>query len=238
MSLLTEIPLPLKPFQRSAWIPITQEGDGAQDASKFAGTPWLSAAEVWPTCKTPMQLFVQLNLQTLPPELGDRLGTGLLQLFYCTNNNEVICERDCEGWAPFSSIHLARLIPIQGEPHTLEPKSVIGFPAQQIIGWEMTDDYPGWSEALEGDLPLSLSDDEWTRLGESFPRSGDKLAGWPHWVQGVEYPNCPICEAPMELVLQLDSNDHLPYMFGDVGCGHITQCPTHKDQLGFGWACC
>ncbi len=241
MSLPTEIPEPLKSFQRSAWIPITQEGDGARDASKFAGIPWLAADESWPVCpncQAPMQLFIQLNLQTLPLELGDRFGTGLLQLFYCSNNTiEVNCECDGQGWEPFSPVHLARLIQHQGELNASNSESEIGFPAQRIMGWEIVEDYPGWTEEQEGNLPLSLSDEEWTSLGESFPRPGDKLAGWPHWIQGVEYPSCPICEAPMELVLQLDSNDHLPYMFGDAGCGHITQCPIHKDQLGFGWAC-
>ncbi|BAY43233.1 hypothetical protein SAMD00079811_08120 [Scytonema sp. HK-05] len=34
-----------------------------------------------------------------------------------------------------------------------------------------------------------------------------------------------------------DSQNNLPFMFGDVGCGHITQCKTHKTQVAFGWAC-
>lgn len=59
----------------------------------------------------------------------------------------------------------------------------------------------------------------------------------PLWVQGIEYPNCPVCNQKMRLVFQLDSEDNLPFMFGDVGCGHITQCKTHKTQVAFGWAC-
>jgi hypothetical protein len=38
-------------------------------------------------------------------------------------------------------------------------------------------------------------------------------------------------------VFQIDSEDNLPYMFGDVGCAHITQCPEHKEVVAFGWAC-
>jgi hypothetical protein len=26
-------------------------------------------------------------------------------------------------------------------------------------------------------------------------------------------------------------------MFGDMGIGHITQCPEHLDVVAFGWAC-
>jgi len=66
---------------------------------------------------------------------------------------------------------------------------------------------------------------------------GDKLAGWPAWVQDAEYPRCPRCGARMEFAFQLDSNDHLDFMFGDAGTGHVTQCPTHKEVVAFGWAC-
>jgi hypothetical protein len=41
----------------------------------------------------------------------------------------------------------------------------------------------------------------------------------------------------MQFVFQIASEDNIPYMFGDVGTGHITQCPEHKNQLAFGWAC-
>lgn len=41
----------------------------------------------------------------------------------------------------------------------------------------------------------------------------------------------------MQLVFQLDSEKGLPFMFGDVGIGHVTQCAEHKDVLAFAWAC-
>src|SRR5205085_9692765 len=109
------------------------------------------------------------------------------------------------------------------------------FPARTITGWKPVDDYPNWEEAEQ--LGLDLSDDEIEAIEEYYPISGDKLGGWPDWVQGVEYPACPSCGETMRLVFQIDSEDNLPYMFGDAGCGHITQCKTHKEQLAFGWAC-
>ena len=83
------------------------------------------------------------------------------------------------------------------------------------------------------DLPID------TDVAESIgiPEAGDKLGGWPHWVQSVEYPSCPTCGREMEIVLQVDSEDNIPHMFGDAGCGHITQCPDHPQVLAFGWAC-
>lgn len=39
------------------------------------------------------------------------------------------------------------------------------------------------------------------------------------------------------MLFQIDSEDNIPYMFGDTGCGHITYCEKHPRVLAFGWAC-
>jgi hypothetical protein len=41
----------------------------------------------------------------------------------------------------------------------------------------------------------------------------------------------------MEMLFQIDSDQSLPWSLGDAGVGHITQCPKHRDELAFGWAC-
>jgi hypothetical protein len=41
----------------------------------------------------------------------------------------------------------------------------------------------------------------------------------------------------MRLLLQIDSEDHLPVSFGDGGCAHLTYCPKHPKVMAFGWAC-
>ena len=73
---------------------------------------------------------------------------------------------------------------------------------------------------------------------QDFPKTGDKLLGWPAWVQGIEYPECPVCSDSMKFIFQIDSEDNLDYMFGDVGCAHITQCEKHPERLAIAWACC
>ena len=71
-----------------------------------------------------------------------------------------------------------------------------------------------------------------------IPFEGDKLAGWPYWVQDVEYPKCPTCDRLMDtLIFEFASDDHVPYLWGDVGTGYILQCPDHKDQVAFLWQC-
>ena len=41
----------------------------------------------------------------------------------------------------------------------------------------------------------------------------------------------------MRYIFQVDSNHQIPFRFGDLGIGHITQCENHKEELTFAWAC-
>lgn len=228
----------IRRLMRHAWRPVVENDDGAASDSKFAGTAVLARGEEWPACGNchqPLQLFVQLDLAALPAALQGELGSGFLQLFYCVNDTPP-CEADCEAFVPFGKSVLARrLDAANAVPAPARPANNT-FPARRIRGWEQVEDLPNWEEIRA--LGVALSGDEETLLEElELPWGGDKLWGWPYWVQGIEYPSCPQCEATMRLVFQIDSNDNLPHMFGDVGCGHLTQCATHKDVLAFGWAC-
>jgi len=230
-------------LERTGWVPQTTAEDGAPTASKFSGTPWLTADAPWPVCpncEQPMQLFAQINLADVPEPERERLGgEGLLQLFYCTSYDP-LCEVDCEAFFPFADSVVARRLPTPADGDT--PAEGAGpadpFPARRIAAWEAVTDYPNIEE-LQWEMGIDVSDQEMEYLdGIGSPAAGDKLGGWPHWIQGVEYPSCPECGATMQLVLQIDSECNLPYMFGDVGAGHLTQCPDHPDVLAFGWACC
>jgi uncharacterized protein YwqG len=232
-------PPPPNPFERPAWLPVTEEGDGAAADSKFAGTPFLPGGEGWPLCPNcdlPMQLFVQLNLGQLPEAVRDEYGAGLIQLFYCTSDEEG-CEHVCDAWQPFAESVVARLVPAEhgaARPASAEVENAL--PPRRVVGWREVVDYPDDEEGEA--LGAELDDASWQAMWVGgATRAGDKLAGWPLWVQGVEYPDCPECGRAMRLVFQIDSNDNLPYLFSDMGTGHITQCPEHKEVLAFGWAC-
>ncbi len=239
--------------KRSTWKPIVEEGDGGADTSKFSGIPSLAENEPYPrcgTCQALMPLFLQLNLNQLPEELSGRFGSGLLQMFYCT---------DCDSYMSLENTKLVRLVQPLACSQSLQGENYPSFPAKTIVGWTQMDDYPSPEEHDElglifdydfsantvriecplvglvtEDLPMD-SAPEAEEVATALP--GDKLAGYPRWIQGIEYPECPQCNRRMELVFQIDSEDNLSYMFGDVGCGHITQCPEHKEVLTFGWAC-
>lgn len=230
----------VKPYKRKAWKPITIHGDSDADASKFSGMPALEPAEQWPPCKhcgEPMQLFIQLNIAQLPDRLRSYFQTesGFLQMFYCTNVDP-FCEEECKAYLPFGESSLVRIIkPESYKIPTEPPEDDFYLPARTIIDWKEVTDYPSWEE-LE-DMGIKLANEENDVLNEmETPVDGDKFAGWHYWLQGVEYPRCPECKEKMRLLFQLDSEDNLPYMFGDAGCGYITRCSNHPDILAFSWA--
>jgi hypothetical protein len=234
--------------EREAWIarwsrrpftPRTREGDGPVTASKFCGAALLHPGEAWPLCpgcNQPMRLFVQLDLATLPAELPYPHREGMVQLFYCTNGDPP-CEVDHEAWQPFGKSSLARwLSPAEVQAAAAKASKTqadpAGEPAAVILGWDPTPpELPGYEE----DVPPPPDDEE---IDDALrPRPGDKLGGWPAWVQGPEYPRCPRCKARMLYLLQLESNGLCRHQFGDLGAGHVSQCPEHPEVVAFGWAC-
>ena len=228
----------LRPFLRTAWLPEVADGDGAATDSKFSGLPALRRGEEWPRCANcgrPMQLFVQLDARELPAPAAAMLDGGLLQLFYCTSETPP-CESECDAYLPHARSTLVRLV---------EPGAATGgagappggmFPPKRIAGWTAVIDLPHPEELGYAGVELDEMEEE-ALMERDFPRAGEKLLGWPHWVQSVEYPRCRRCAREMTLLFQVDSDRNLPYMFGDAGVGHVTQCPDHHDELAFGWAC-
>lgn len=204
-----------------------------------------------------MQLFLQLNVSQLPAELERRYGEGLLQLFYCVYREGGECPA-VGGYEAFQGGKVVRLVhPVGATRRRKVPIAEGYFPAKTIISWTKMDDYPNSQDHRElgldyrydfelgtvrvscGEPKLLFENQESGGLAEAISSAlpGDKLAGWPCWIQDAQYPKCPLCRRRMELVFQLDSNDNLPYTFGDLGCGHITQCPQHKEVVTFAWAC-
>ncbi len=252
-------------YTRTAFKPILAPGHGAADGSRFNGTPFLVGGEPWPACQLcqkPMPLFLQLNLKQLPEPYDKKFGVGVLQLFYCVKDHDF---SQTEDWAAFDhKTKLVRVVAPDAQGAIAAPRDV-GLLAkpQSIVDWERFEEALNteeaeryglktiWDrsnplkvrtrfvcEALDIDTGfLSTADEKDVFDRILAPKFGDKLGGWPGWVQGVEYPSCTRCGVAMDLVFQIDSNDHVPFMFGDVGCGHITQCPDHKDVVTFAWAC-
>lgn len=223
-------------LRRRAYRPTLEAGDGVATDSKLGGTPYLADPNAWPlcgNCSQPMALAVQLNPAQLPEPLRKEFGVDLIQLFYC-DSDDPLCVDDAEAWEPFSGASLARQIAVTGDAATPARRPGREYAPAVIRDWSMVDDYPNDEERERLNTHLEDSEEE---LARELTHLGDKLSGWPYWVQGIEYPSCTECGKTMRLVFQVDSAGHLELNLGDMGVGHLTQCPTHKSVLAFGWAC-
>jgi uncharacterized protein YwqG len=238
---LDDLPPELKKHERLAWGPVTREGDGSPTQSKFSGMPWLGLKQnrnwpVCPACSRPMYLFLQLNVSTLPSPIKERSGgDGLLQLFYCTHDGEKDHE-PCDSYEPFNRYSIVRVVHPNGDHNAAISPPAGAFPARVITGWRQAEDFPHILdlEAMGVSVPRELEE---TLADSDYPLNGDKLGGWPDWLQGADYPYCPRCGVKMQLLFQLTSEGHLPYLFGDSGTGYVTQCPAHRDVVAFSWNC-
>jgi hypothetical protein len=232
----------IEPFRRLCLLPVASPGEAGTVTSKFCGSAWLAQNEAWPTCPLcgePLQMLVQIVTNDLRDDVRAVTGLGLLQLFYCTHD----CTFDSD---PFGRSTLARVVAASGlglgsvrrRPVVKQPT----YPSQVITGWREAIDYPGWG----GPSPPHWDETEWdlfyeviSKLPETEgPHRGDKLAGWPDWVQGIVDIHCPTCNTLMVPILQIGSEDHIPYMWGDCGIGHVHICPKHPEKCAFQWDCC
>ncbi len=227
----------IQSYKRKAYIPQTQKSERAfSAASKIGGYPYLRNENDWPVCPNcniNQQLFLQLDLSELP----DKNDSGLVQLFYCTSEKPH-CEVELEAYYPYSGAVTCRRIELTGPSSQITPNLPEVFGEKRIISWTACDDYPSMEEY--DDLGIEIDDDIYDLVADGEYAATivrDKLFGWPYWVQGVEYPKDRSTGRQMELLFQFDSEDSLPFMFGDCGVGHLTQSPDNKDELAFGWAC-
>lgn len=241
----------LAAFRLSAFVPQCVDGDLGPAHSKFAGVAWINAGEAWPVCeycKKPMQLLLQLSLSELPSSVPGWPAQGFAQVFYCTTEKTYCEQRGEDAFSPFGKFLCARVLERGGSPQFTETPVENPLPARSITGWQSKDDYPAPAEL--GDVaPDVLSEEEADGLFDLIIQAsdgdeevepttlpGDKLGGWPMWLQDPHHPECPECSAPMEYVAQIRSNGNLDFNFGDCGIAHLHRCSKHPQVLGFSWA--
>jgi hypothetical protein len=223
---MAELKSKLREFQRPAWTPVLGATEGPVTASKIGGTPNIVSSSDWPHCGACgdfLQLLIQLHPTDLPDELRG-LFVGTLQVFFCTSEG-------CAPWQPFSRVALARFAPPAATAVFASPPFPETFIGRQIVAWERHVDYPTEQELEQLGVTLENGPD----FGGEFlsPLECDKLMGWPGWPQDPAYAKCPKCENGMRTILQIASEQCVPYMFGDGGSAWVSQCEKHKDVLAF-----
>lgn len=222
----------LRPLVRTTQIPVTGPvREGPHD--QLGGAPWLPAGTTHPDCACcgePLALFVQLRTDPLLKAFPGLPAGKLVQLFYCINGDGP-CEVDGEAWMPFNGCTQGHLVDASASGRM--GKALL--PGKGIHGWRPAFDLPH-PEDIPPEIDAKLEDLPWEPLWEAN-HEGDKLGGWPKWVQGPELPDCPECGQQCRFLFQVDSECGVDWMFGDAGIAHLSYCVAHPHQLGFGWAC-
>jgi uncharacterized protein YwqG len=87
------------------------------------------------------------------------------------------------------------------------------------------------------DLSYDDGDEDVGSGARVTPEPGDKLLGWPCWIQAAPRISCPRCKKAMRHVFQIDSETNVPWSWGDAGAAWLFQCPSHPDALALEWQC-
>lgn len=231
MDLMTKV----EKYKKEAFKPIISEDHLNETLldSKFGGRPFISKGYKWPVCACgePMEFFLQLNSSHLPSKLNkaEVFGEGLLQFFYCIK---------CRGYQPLGENYKIRVIKLDELSTDVDINEIKScFVYRKIIDWHELIEYPRLYEILDSE---NLSNDEIEHYKNIYhqydAKSGEKLLGWPRWVQWADYSDCPVCLKQMRYIFQVDSDKNSDYMLGNMGIGHITFCKDHPEQALFTWA--
>ena len=163
--------------------------------SKFGGKPFIDLLKhPWPICKCGkfMRFFFQINSDSFSTmlKLNENSFEGLLQFFYCSY--------DCDDFQPFSSSNVVRIInnsdfKIEQVPNAVKQLNL--FPLKKIVTWKEELDYITSNELLENNNDIENDSNDIEYIDTMYPTArGEKLFGWPCWIQGVDYPLCLICK--------------------------------------------
>ena len=226
----------LKKSKRIAFIPQTEEKQAAYTTeSKFGGLPYLNKESDWcicSGCNRPMSLFVQLNLEETPIKYAN--NKGLLQVFYCTT---LTCNLANENYVPFNAGVVVRRLEVNTEQCailTQLPDGLMIFPENRINKWSKVEDYPHPESYHTLDIIWNETTND---ILEDFEPAieGDKIGGYPAFVQGHQIVFDPEDNTPYTFLMQIDSQDNLPFMFGDMGRAYVCYHPQKPDKLALFW---
>ncbi|WP_442510523.1 DUF1963 domain-containing protein [Novipirellula sp. SH528] len=225
----------LKRHARETYVAKLKRGGGSPAASKIGGVPWLDTADDWPLCghcDNPMQFLFQLNLEETSRLTCGPSGTGLFQVFYCTTSDTYCDELGDDPFSPYGMHLCARHYrPKADSAAVKKPRSANSLKPKTIVEWSATTEYPSYEDAikLKG---VSFTDEETNFIcleDDSLTQMGEKLGGWPGFIQGADYPACPTCSQPMKFVFQLASfGSRIAFLF---------RCSKHRSTLAFSWQC-
>lgn len=221
--------------------------------SKVGGLPYLPKGVAYPTAPDGRELFflAQLNFADMP-RLSPFPEKGILQFYIYDDDLYGMDFDDGENPDTFRILYfpdpLADETALQTQfsrirdydllPHHPEESHPLVFEAAEELA--PATDYRFW-QTFGADFFQQFGEQEWDILNEfnrSVHSTGHKVGGYAYFTQ--DDPRRP--EDPMLLLFQLDSDEGMDLMWGDMGVGHFFIRESDLNARNFGrvlydWDC-
>lgn len=186
--------------------------------SKLGGYPYLEDTKTYPkgTDSKPMVFLAQINFDEMKP-LPDFPKTGILQIFIADNDTHGIDEDCFIKYISEYKKDTTKLVcqnPYIAEYEPFEQAAKITFTNKIMpIGTECNE--------FQSKFEDKVSEEEWDGLYDFCCASGDRIGGYPTFVQ-CSLP-CYEDGSKDVLLLQLDADGEniCGFDFGDSGCCHF-----------------
>ncbi len=201
--------------------------------SKVGGVPYLPKNLAWPTNPEGRGLFflAQINFAETPP-LAPFPSKGILQFFI--NDDDLYGMDFDNGENPdtFRVLFHPEVVEIESQLQTKLPTTTWD---ESMLPHHPDESYPLIFGLAEEVVPITdyqfyqqlgseffrqFGEKEWDVMGEyekSVRSQGHKIGGYAYFTQ--DDPRRP--DDPMLLLLQLDSDEGMDLMWGDMGVGHF-----------------
>lgn len=240
MSLRFDLPSVLEPFRekllqtKQSFIRATAEKSRNTQLweSKVGGQPYLPKNHVWPTANDGRELFflAQLNFTEMP-SLPPFPTTGIVQFFILDDDLYGMNFEEGETQGTFRVLYHPQVTQDEGVlqttfpmlrdfdelPHHPDESYPLKFSLEEEIA-PITDHR--FYEHLGQDFFQQFGEKEWDvmdEFGKALRPQGHKIGGYAYFTQ-----DDPRTAAdPMLLLFQLDSDEGMDLMWGDMGVGHF-----------------
>ncbi len=235
-----DLPAALEPYRekllgtRQPFIRIKPQASRATRywESKVGGAPYLPKGTVYPTTPDGRPLFflAQLNFADMPP-LAPFPERGIVQFYISDDDLYGMDFDDGENPDTFRVLYFPDVVTDESAlqtqfpplrdydllPHHPDVSYPLAFEMAEEAASSM--DYR-FGETFGADFFQQFGDQEWNVLDEynrAVRSQGHKVGGYAYFTQ--DDPRRP--EDPMLLLFQLDSDEHMDLMWGDMGVGHF-----------------
>jgi uncharacterized protein YwqG len=202
--------------------------------SKVGGQPYLPKGQTWPTASDGRELFflAQLNFAEMLPNLsGPFPTTGIVQFFILDDDLYGMDFDDGENQDTFRVLY---------HPQVVQDESVLQTKSSMLRDFEELPHHPDESYPLKfsleeevvaitdyrfdqifgADFFRQFGEKEWDvmdEFGKAVRPQGHKIGGYAYFTQ--DDPRR--ADDPMLLLFQLDSDELMDLMWGDMGVGHF-----------------